>query len=103
MGKPDESVICAGGSWSMSEDSHTWPFITVVIPVLNEEAHILMTLEGLLYQEYPRDRYEIIVADGGSTDRTVELVRAIEDQHPQVKLLPNPDRRSSAGRNVGFR
>jgi succinoglycan biosynthesis protein ExoA len=79
-----------------------WPFITVVVPVLNEEAHIINTLTELLAQEYPQDRFEVIVADGGSTDQTTNLVLSLQPRYPQIRLIHNPGRRSSAGRNIGF-
>lgn len=78
-------------------------FITVVMPVRNEERFIAETLGQLLRQDYPADRYEIIVADGLSDDRTREIVRDIREQHFQIKLLDNPKYLSSAGRNVGFK
>ena len=78
------------------------PFITIVMPVYNEDRFIEQTIRQLLEQEYPADRYEILVADGMSTDNTRGLVQALASQHPQIRLLDNPKRRSSAGRNVGF-
>ncbi|MEZ7196687.1 glycosyltransferase family 2 protein [Pseudodesulfovibrio karagichevae] len=81
----------------------TLPFITVVIPVYNEERFIGETLEQLIHQDYPEAAYEILVCDGGSTDRTRESVREIAAGHPAVRLLDNPGRRSSSGRNVGFK
>ena len=44
------------------------PFLSVIVPVLNEEAFIGETLEQLLAQRYDPRRYEVLVADGGSTD-----------------------------------
>lgn len=79
------------------------PFITVVMPVRNEERFIADTIGQLLGQDYPADCFEIIVADGMSDDGTREIVSGIARQHPQVRLLDNPGRRSSAGRNVGFK
>ena len=81
----------------------TFPYITVVMPVRNEERFIADTIGQLLQHDYPENRYEIIVADGMSDDRTREIVREISSQHPQVRLLDNPKRLSSAGRNVGFK
>jgi len=78
------------------------PFITVAMPVRNEERFIAETLNALLTQDYPIDRYEIIVADGQSTDYTRNIVRQIAQSHPQVMLLPNPGLLSGSGRNVGF-
>ena len=79
------------------------PFITVVMPVRNEARFIVATLGQLLGQEYPPDRYEILVADGMSDDGTQAIVQEIAASNPQVRLLENSKRLSSAGRNVGFR
>ncbi len=54
--------------------------ISVIIPALNEEKALPETLRRLLRQ---RGAYEVIVVDGGSGDRTCEIVRA----EPQVRLL----------------
>ncbi len=78
------------------------PFITIVMPVYNEGRFIEQTIRQLLEQDYPADRYEILVADGMSTDNTREIVQALASQHPQIRLLDNPKRKSSSGRNVGF-
>ncbi|MGL4553764.1 MAG: glycosyltransferase, partial [Gemmataceae bacterium] len=53
------------------------PYLSVLVPVRNEGRHIAATLGLLLAQDYPRDRYEILVADGRSTDRTRDIVRAM--------------------------
>lgn len=81
----------------------TVPFITIVMPVRNEARFIAATIDQLLCQKYPTDRYEIIVADGGSDDGTREIVTDIARRYAQVRLLDNPGRRSSSGRNVGFK
>jgi len=79
------------------------PFITVSMPVRNEEKFIDGTLKQLLNQDYPDDRYEIIVADGLSTDRTKHKVNAIIANHNHVTLLSNPGVFPSSGRNVSFK
>ena len=80
-----------------------WPKISVIIPVYNEEKFIKATIEYLLNQDYPVDKMEILVADGGSEDKTAEIVRALADRDPRVRLLDNPKNLSSAGRNVGVK
>lgn len=79
------------------------PFLTIVMPVRNEARFIRVTLQRLLTQDYPADWYEIIVADGMSDDGTREIVLELAREHPQLRLLDNPKRLSSAGRNVGFK
>lgn len=81
------------------------PFISVIVPVRNEERFIGRTLEQLLTQNYPAGRFEVLVADGRSTDGTREVVRAASAVYPNlsVRLLDNPRRWSSAGRNAAVR
>jgi succinoglycan biosynthesis protein ExoA len=77
--------------------------VSVIVPVRNEAAFLGATLADLLDQTYPTDRFEVLVADGGSTDGTRELVRDLQLRHANLRLLDNPRRWSSAGRNVGVR
>jgi succinoglycan biosynthesis protein ExoA len=79
------------------------PFVSVVIPVYNEEAHIERCLDSVFDQDYPADRYEVIVADGGSTDRTREVVERIAGHHPNLRLIDNPGRLQAAGLNRAIR
>ncbi|MHA1130918.1 MAG: glycosyltransferase [Candidatus Helarchaeota archaeon] len=51
----------------------TKPRISVVIPTYNEEKNIRQIIFKLNHQTIPRDDYEIIIVDGGSTDRTREI------------------------------
>lgn len=73
------------------------------MPVLNEEKHIGHILEQLYQQDFPMDRLEIVVADGGSTDRTREIVESYKNRFGLLKLLENPARKPSSGRNAGIK
>jgi GT2 family glycosyltransferase len=79
------------------------PFISVIVPVRNEGAFIGDTLEQVLNQHYHPERFEVLVADGGSTDDTRDVVAAMAREYPNLRLLANPGRWSSAGRNVAAR
>ena len=54
--------------------------ISIIIPVLNEEETIAKCLRSLLIQNCPRDSYEIIIVDGGSSDNTCEIAMPYADQ-----------------------
>jgi glycosyltransferase involved in cell wall biosynthesis len=54
-------------------------FCSIVIPALNESEYIEQCLKSLNNQSYPRDRYEIIIVDNGSTDNTVEIAKKYAD------------------------
>ena len=83
--------------------AYSIPYISIVMPVRNEARFIAETIGQLLRQDYPSDKYEIIVADGMSDDGTQALVEEMAEQHSQIRLMNNPLRRSSSGRNIGFR
>jgi glycosyltransferase involved in cell wall biosynthesis len=53
--------------------------ISVVIPTYNEERYIERCLKSLEHQTLRRDAFEIVVVDGGSTDRTVKLAQKYAD------------------------
>ena len=77
------------------------PSVTVIVPVRNESRSIEPTLRSLLEQDFPTDRFDVVVADGGSTDDTVVRIRRLQREFPNLKLTFNASRFSSGGRNHG--
>lgn len=78
------------------------PFVSVIIPVRNEEAFMARTLDGILAQDYPADRTEIIVADGMSDDRTREIVGEYASRFPRIRLIDNPEQVTPTGLNAAI-
>ena len=76
------------------------PFVSVLIPALNEEVYIAKCLDSLLESGYARDRLEIVVADGGSTDATREILRAYHAREPRVRWIDNPLVHQAGGVNA---
>lgn len=75
------------------------PFVSVVMPCYNSRGTIGDTLESVEAQSYPRERFEVIVADNGSTDGSWEW---IAERFPQVKLVRALEKGSGNARNAGF-
>lgn len=73
------------------------------MPVYNEEQFIKSTIDMVLDQDYPKNLMEILVVDGGSDDRTVEIVESLALEDPRLKLFNNPAKLSSSGRNIGVK
>ena len=72
--------------------SEARPFVSVVVAARNEEAYVGACLEALVRQTYPADRYEVLVADDDSEDRTREIVAEFGARHPRVRLVtPGPE------------
>lgn len=75
------------------------PRVLIVIPALNEAAHIAGVLHFALdFAE--RAEGLVVVADGGSTDGTREIVRARAADHRRLRLLDNPARLQAAAVNA---
>jgi succinoglycan biosynthesis protein ExoA len=68
------------------------PFVTVAMPCLDEEAYVEACLASVFAQDYPPDRLEVIVADGGSQDRTRAILAAIAAREPRLRVLDNDKR-----------
>jgi succinoglycan biosynthesis protein ExoA len=78
------------------------PFVSVVIPVRNEEGFIARTLDAILAQDYPAARTEIIVADGMSDDRTRQIVIDYANRDPRLRMIDNPERTTPAALNAAI-
>jgi succinoglycan biosynthesis protein ExoA len=74
--------------------------VSVVIPSFNESKSIKTCIASFLNSEYPGDSLEIIVADGGSTDGTVEIIKQLAFENRNVILLNNKSKITPAGLNL---
>ncbi|HUX98902.1 MAG TPA: glycosyltransferase [Candidatus Deferrimicrobium sp.] len=75
----------------------TKPRISVVIPTYNEAKIIGRTLRKLNHQTIPREEYEVIVVDGGSTDRTQEIAKELG-----ARIVIQKRKGIGGARNDGF-
>jgi glycosyltransferase involved in cell wall biosynthesis len=62
-----------------------YPYVSIIIPTYNEEKYIRRCLESIYNLEYPRDRYEVIIADNGSTDKTISICK---EYTQSIYILP---------------
>ncbi|ASU85523.1 glycosyltransferase family 2 protein [Nocardiopsis gilva YIM 90087] len=83
------------------EATVTWPAVSVVMPILNEERHLEAAVRHVLAQEYPGE-LEVVLAVGPSTDRTQEVADALAAADPRVKVVANPTGRTPAGLNAAI-
>lgn len=70
------------------------PFVTIIVPTRNESENIQACLESIFKQNYPKQRFEVIVIDDYSTDPTIRLAREIKEDNLTVlnlqQYLGNP-------------
>jgi len=78
--------VCRGSASipALSKDKTNRPFVSVLIPARNEEENIGECLTSLMKQDYPEDKYEIVVVNDRSTDNTYEVIKGF---HTNVVCL----------------
>lgn len=77
------------------------PFVSVIMPVRNEEDGIQDSVASVLAQDYPPGCMELIVADGMSTDATPEILARMQRREPRLRVVKNPGRIMAKGFNIG--
>jgi len=80
------------------------PFVTIFVPAHNEEASIESTIHHLENRmNYPADKYEIIVINDGSTDRTGEILAELQQQYDDLRVVTIvKNRGKAAGYNIAI-
>jgi succinoglycan biosynthesis protein ExoA len=82
--------------------SQETPLVSLLIAMKNESAFIADTLTAVFAQDYPAEKIEVVVADGGSTDDSREIVAQLFAGRPNTLLLDNPQISASCGWNLGI-
>jgi glycosyltransferase involved in cell wall biosynthesis len=74
---------------------------SVLVPVLNEEAHIRDTVHAMRRQRFD-GRLEFLLIDGRSTDRTLAILRELQAEDPRIRVLDNPAGATPQALNLGL-
>ncbi len=80
--------------------------VTAIIVVRNEEKYIKISLKSLLEQNFPSNKYEIIIVDGNSDDNTIknieETIKKYNKQNVKITILKNEKKLLAPGWNIGI-
>ncbi len=77
-------------------------FISILIPVYNEEESIGETIKHVMKLEYPLDKFEVIVINDGSKDNTKNIVENLLEIYPNLKLLNKENSGKADSLNKGI-
>ena len=79
-------------------------FVSIVIPTYNRKDLLKGAIESLLNQTYPKDKYEVIIVDDGSTDGTEEMLGELaEKKNSNLRYFKQKNRGPAAARNTGIK
>src|SRR4051812_32687356 len=92
----------ATGAGADGRPGETWPSVSVVVPVLNEERHLEAAVTNVLDQEY-LGPMEVVLAVGPSRDRTADVAARLARRDARVHVVDNPTGRTPAGLNAGIK
>jgi len=79
------------------------PTISIIIPILNEEKYIANCLDSIVQSDYDTDKIEVLLVDGGSRDKTVEIIKKYQKQYFFLKLLTNRKKIVPVAMNIGIK
>jgi glycosyltransferase involved in cell wall biosynthesis len=79
------------------------PFVSMVVPARDEVGYIEACIRSMLANDYPRDRMEVVVVDGKSTDGTTERVQRLAAEDGRVRWVENSRRITPVAFNLGIR
>ncbi|MFA4953342.1 MAG: glycosyltransferase [Candidatus Pacearchaeota archaeon] len=77
------------------------PFVSIIIPAYNEENSIAKTIEDILKSNYPSERFEILVVDDGSKDKTFEIAKKYESE--KIKVFHKENGGKGSALNLGIK
>jgi glycosyltransferase involved in cell wall biosynthesis len=87
-----------------AEQAAALPFVSVVVPTKNRAAMLRDCIAGLCEQTYPRNRFEVVFVNDGSTDETAALLNDLAATAPfAVRIMTTVGIGAPAARNLGMR
>jgi cellulose synthase/poly-beta-1,6-N-acetylglucosamine synthase-like glycosyltransferase len=75
---------CEAVSSGIGNDLESFPKVSIIIPAKDEEAVIARCVESMLKQEYPKNKMEILIVEGGSKDDTSVICKGYCETHPEM-------------------
>lgn len=77
--------------------------LSVICPVLNEEKYIEKCIQSVVDSDFPKEEMELLLIDGGSSDKTLQIIDQYCQKYSWIRVLANPKRIVPCALNLGIR
>ena len=77
-------------------------FLSIIVPVYNAETYICECLNSLIEQDIPKDNYEILCVNDGSTDTSLQILTAYAESYPNITVINKENGGVTTARNAGL-
>lgn len=77
--------------------------VAIVIPTLNEERFISRCLNSIIKQTYEFEKMDVMIIDGGSNDKTKDIVAEYQKSHQNIRFIENKKKIQSVAFNIGLK
>lgn len=77
--------------------------VAIIIPTLNEERFISRCLNSIIKQTYEFEKMDVMIIDGGSNDKTKDIVAEYQKSHQNIRVIENKKKIQSVAFNIGFK
>ncbi|OGZ57346.1 MAG: hypothetical protein A3B96_01215 [Candidatus Spechtbacteria bacterium RIFCSPHIGHO2_02_FULL_43_15b] len=78
------------------------PKVSIIIRAYNSEKIVGRAIESAIYQDFPKNKFEIIAVNDGSRDGTLDVVRSYADKHKNIRVVDEKNQGAVAAANNGF-
>jgi len=75
-----------------------YPLVSIIVPTYNAQKYLELCLDSIVKQNYQKDKMEILIIDGGSTDNTLAIAKKYN-----TNILYNPKRIAEYGKAIGIK
>lgn len=77
--------------------------VAIIIPTLNEERFISRCLNSIIKQTYEFEKMDVMIIDGGSNDKTKDIVAEYQKSHQNIRFIENKKKIQSVAFNIGIK
>ena len=77
--------------------------LSIIIPCRNEEKYIENCVNSILKNDYPSENYEILIVDGKSSDKTIEIIELLQKKYKNIRQICNQRKITPVALNLGIR